>query len=147
MSAAARFIDLWMSPDYPPRPITQARLEAAELQLGVRLPDDYRIEVLRFGLLSPTIDLLNTIVDREIDMPDLSDMLAPEDVVEITRAWRTMGLPTHLFAFATDCGGNLFCFGDDGNEAVFFFDHDFGDVREIAQSFTRWIHAFCDLCD
>lgn len=135
-----RFIKLWMNPDYPPEPVSEARLEEAEEQLGARFPDDYRAEILRHGLAAPTIALLDTIVDRELDMPDLSDMLSPEEMIETNRAERDTDGPADLIAFAVDCCGNLFCFGTDG--AIVYFDHDLGTSREVATGFTAWIEAF-----
>ncbi len=142
-----RFIHLWMHPDYPPTPVRETELEAAERQLGFRFPNDYRSQVLRCGLAAPTSELLDAIVDRGVDMADLAQMLSPAEMIETTLSWREMGLREDLVAFASDCSGNLFCFSADGSDAVSYFDHDFGDVREIAPSFASWLKAFCDLRD
>jgi hypothetical protein len=143
----ARFIALWTHPDYPPEAVSENDLERAEGRLQTHLPADYRSAVLRFGLPSPTIALLDAIVDRELDLRDVSDFLNPEDMVTVTEGWRDLGLPEELVAFATDCMGNLFCFPTEadtsGGAPVFFFDHDNRAVEVIAPSFAHWIGQFC----
>lgn len=137
-----RFIALWMNPKYPPRPVEEAGLREVERHFGFAFPQDYRAAVLAHGLLSPTIALLDVIVDGEMDMADLNDMLTPDQIVTSTEDWREMGLSSDKVA--TDCCGNLFCF-DTNAPGVYLFDHDFGTVRSVATSFTSWIEAFCSL--
>lgn len=143
----SRFIALWTHPDYASDPVSDGDLERAEGSLQTRLPTDYRNAILQLGLPRPTIELLDAIVDRELDLRDVSDFLSPAELVSVTDDWRDLGLPEELVAFATDCMGNLFCFpteADDGGEvSVFFFDHDEMTVEVIAPSFTKWIEAFC----
>ena len=143
----SRFITLWTHADYAPEAVSNEELERAERRLQVRLPTDYRDAVLQFGLPRPTIELLDAIVDRELDLKDVSDFLGPVEMVTATEDWRDLGLPEELIAFATDSMGSLFCFPADGEtreEApVFFFDHDSGTVELIAPSFARWIDGFC----
>jgi len=139
------FIARWMHPDYPPRPVSGEALDAVEARFNFAFPGDYREAVLQFGLVSPTIELLDAIVDRELGMADLSQLLDPAQMVTSTEAWREMGLPGNMVAFASDCMGNLFCFGTDCEPTVFFFDHDFETTREVAPSFSLWIDGFCAL--
>lgn len=142
----SRFVAMWSHPESVPTPVDPERLESAEVRLGTRLAADYREAVLPHGLPQPTIALLDAIVDRELDLHDVSAFLSPDEIVETTQAWRELGLPADLVAFAADCGGNLFCFRSAGEAAVApveFFDHDFGDVRTVAHSFTEWIEAYC----
>jgi cell wall assembly regulator SMI1 len=142
-----RFIALWMHPEYPPRPISEDGLRSVEAHFGFTFPSDYRRDVLRWGLVSPTSALLDAIVDRELDLPDLSRLKDPTEMVASTEAWREMGLPHGLVAFASDCAGNLFCFDatrSASSEApVIYFDHDFGTTRAVAPSFSAWIEAYC----
>src|SRR5215217_2049921 len=106
----SRFITLWTHPDYAPDPVSEDELKKAEGLLQTRLPPDYRIAVLEFGLPRPTIELLDAIVERELDLRDVSEFLGPAEIVSVTVDWRDLGLPEELVAFATDCMGNLFCF-------------------------------------
>jgi hypothetical protein len=142
-----QFIKLWVHPDYPPKAVTEQALRTVEGRFDFAFPNDYRNAVLQHGLASPTIDLLDVIVDGELDMADLSKLLEPASMIERTEAWREMGLPSDLVAFASDCCGNLFCFSTatERTNRIFYFDHDFGTTREIAPSFSSWIDAFCNL--
>ena len=141
----ALFVARWMHPDYPPRPISEEALGAVEAHFRFSFPADYREAVLQAGLVSPTIDLLDAIVDRELDMPDLSQLLDSAQMVATTTAWRDMGLPDDMVAFGSDCSGKLFCFRTDGEPAVFYFDHDSEATRTVAPSFSEWIEEFCKL--
>ncbi|HYD13482.1 MAG TPA: SMI1/KNR4 family protein [Allosphingosinicella sp.] len=143
----ARFAELWTHPEYPPTPVSEFNLRAVEKDLGFTFPTDYRDAVVQVGLVSPTIELLDTIVNRELDMADLSELLEPNEILATTEVWREMGLPADLVAFATDCSGNLFCFGPNGAPTIFLFDHDFGTTREVAPSFSQWIDRFCALAE
>jgi hypothetical protein len=138
-----RFISLWMDPDYPPRRISEPELAAVESRFDFEFPLEYREAALRHGLVSPTIALLDVIVDDEHHMADLSQMLPADEMISRTEDWRDMGLPLDMVAYATDCGGNLFCFRTDGSPNIFYFDHDFGTLETVAPSFTAWIEAYC----
>lgn len=145
----SRFITLWTHPDHAPDAVSKDELGNAETRLQTRLPTDYRDAVLQLGLPRPTTELLDAIVERKLDVRDVSEFLSPGEIVSVTEDWRDLGLPEELVAFATDCMGNLFCFpteADDGGEVpVFFFDHDEGTVDVIAPSFARWIEEFCSV--
>ena len=146
-----RFIELWTHPDYPPAKVDETGLIAVERHFGFALPRDYREAVLSWGLPSTTIDLLDTIVDRELDVADVGDLYDPATMIAQTEAWRKIGLPGTHVAFASDCCGNMFCFSTDelrsGTEGtpVHYFDHDFGTVETVAQSFDSWIDQYCAL--
>ena len=143
----ARFIALWTHPNYGADSVSEEDLDGAERRLETRLPADYRSAVLEHGLPRPTIELLDATVDRELDVPAVSDFLNPEEMVFVTEDWRDLGLPEELVAFATDSMGNLFCFPIDAGASaelpVFFFDHDKEAVDSVASSFTQWIDQFC----
>ena len=146
----SRFVEKWTR--YPPDSVSEEHLADAERQLGVRFPEDYRQAVLDVGLPRPTIALLSAIVDRGLDLNDLSNFHSPKEIVEETLDWREIGMPDQLVAIASDCSGNKFCFdadelGGDSAEmpAIWFFDHDFGTVDQVAPSFHAWIDAFCDV--
>ena len=77
------FVQQWTSPDYPPERISTSDLDAAERELGVRLPSDYRDAVLQAGLPRPTIALLDSIVHGNLSLRDVSEFLSP------SRWWRS----------------------------------------------------------
>jgi hypothetical protein len=143
-----RFATRWTSPDYPPTLVDEHALAEAEASLGASLPADYRSAVLCCGLPRPTIALLDSIVESDLNVADLGDFLDPSSIVKITREWRDKGLPAELIAFANDSLGNLFCFSvrsDGGTSRVFFFDHEDGGLEEVASSFTAWIDELASL--
>ena len=146
----AQFNQIWASTAYPPEPVSEADLRHVEISLSVRLPGDYRRAVLEVGLPRPTITLLDAIVERELELQCLGDFYSPTEIIEETISWRKIGMPERLIAFAGDESGNKFCFDADGlmngspeGSAIWFFDHDFGTVDQIAGSFDDWIGAFC----
>ena len=94
--------------------------------------------------------VLDAIVDRALDVNDLSDLYSPAEIIRQTRDFRAFGMPDHLIAIASDCSGNQFCFdetelkaGSADGPAIWFFDHDFGTTAKIAPDFEAWIDAFC----
>lgn len=146
----ARFTEIWTSGDYAPEPVAESDLRSVEQRLSVHLPDDYRQAVLKVGLPRPTIALMHAIVERELDLHSLSDFYSPVEIIEETTGWRDIGMPKQLVAFASDGCGNKFCFNadqlNDGStegSAIWFYDHDFGTLDQIAPSFHAWIEAFC----
>jgi hypothetical protein len=143
----SRFIKLLTHPNDAPDGVLEEDLGSAERRLRSRLPTGYRNAILQFGLPRPTIDLLNAICDRELDLHSIGDFLSPAEIVEVTEDWRDLGLPEELVAFATDGKGNLFCFptSSEGTDElpVFLWDHDSKEVRSVASSFSGWIDDYC----
>ena len=146
----SRFTELWTSVAYPPEPVAEPDLRSVEKRFSVHLPDDYRQAVLQAGLPRPTIALMDAIVEREFDLHSLGDFYSPAEIIEETIGWREIGMPEQLIAFASDGCGNKFCFdadrlnnGSAEGYAIWFYDHDFRTVNQIAPSFDGWIEAFC----
>ncbi|MDQ8027103.1 MAG: SMI1/KNR4 family protein [Brevundimonas sp.] len=145
MTTLADFIRLWTHPDYPPDRVAEADMRRAEQRFGIVFPAAYRQAVLAHGAPAPTLALLNSIVENEIDIEDVSEFFVPDDVISATEDWRGMGLPGTLVAFAGDSMGNLFAFDQGGAPSVWFFNHDSGDVRRVADSFEDWLARYCAL--
>ncbi|MCW6531105.1 SMI1/KNR4 family protein [Sphingomonas sp. MMSM20] len=148
----ARFIELWTSTDYPPERVTEVDLRNIEQRLDFLLPDDYRRAVLETGLPRPTVALMDAIIERHLELNCLGDFYSPAEIIEETVGWRAIGMPKSLVAFASDGCGNKFCFDTDrlnrgGREgrAIWFYDHDFGTVEQIAATFDDWMDAFCQV--
>lgn len=143
------FAAKWTHPDDPPDRIERAEVRAAEEALGIRFPEDYVSEILSAGLPNPTRALLSAIVDREQDLPDLSKLYAPKEIIERTRADRVAGLPETLLPIGSDCMGNIFCFkeadltqGAVSSAPIYFWDHDIDASERVAGSFPDWIGQF-----
>lgn len=140
------FFTQWSHPDHLPVKVNHSELNDAETTLGVRFPEDYKAEILSVGLPSPTLALLEAIVDREADLYDLSELYTPHDIIEVSTGWWQIGMPKNLIAIGNDSMGNKFCFdiadlqGDTVASApVYFWDHDFGTVELVGASFPVWI--------
>jgi hypothetical protein len=145
-----RFSELWGAAQFPPERVAQVDLEWAEQQLGVQFPADYKRAVMQTGLPRTTIALLDAIVERGLDLHGVGDFYSPGEIVEETIESREVGMPQHLIAFANDGCGNLFCFDAEqlrrpigGGHGVWFFDHEFERVDQIAPSFTDWTDMLC----
>ncbi|TKW66105.1 MAG: SMI1/KNR4 family protein [Paracoccus denitrificans] len=149
MAALEKFARKWAHPDYPPERVDRASLAAAEKALGLSLPEDYKREILATGLPDPTMALLTGIVDRKVELHDLSSLLPPEHLVRVNRNPAGTGYPEHLLEIGGDCMGNSFAFaradlqnGPIESAPVHFWDHDYGTTERLADSFTGWIASY-----
>ena len=139
------FADAWGDPDTPPVHIDPADLNKVERTFAITLPADYVHQVTSVGLpFAP--HLLDQIVERRLNMHDLSHLATPDEIIEETTDWRPIGLPENLLVIGWDSMGNKFCFditqlsgASVQNAAVYFWDHDFGDTSKVAVSFSAWI--------
>lgn len=143
------FAQRWCHPSYPPQQINASSLNLVEVELKITFPKDYKDQIIATGLPSPTLALLSAITDRDFNVPDLSDLHSPTEMIEITRGWQSTGMPTNLLAIGCDNVGNSFCYdinalnGHSVNTApVLFWDHDFGTTEQIAASFSNWISGY-----
>ena len=149
MSELAEFTKKWCHDDYSPEAVNQDQLDAAELQLKVHFPLDYRRQILEVGLPSPTLALLSAIADRDIYLHDLSGLYQPEEIVSFAKSWREIGMPDYLIAFGYDSGGSQFCFderelrsGRVAQSTIYHWDHDFDETEKVGDSFAAWIASY-----
>ena len=141
-----RFVEKWTTGDYPPSLVSEEELHEVEKKLRSRLPEAYTQSVLTVGLPQPSIALLETIVDQELDIHSIGDFYSPSEIIDETLGWREIGMPQNLIAFAGDGCGNKFCFDTEkGGSKIWFFDHDFDTVELIADSFDEWLTALCNI--
>jgi hypothetical protein len=143
-----KFAEIWCGTDNRPVQIEEVELRGVETKYGISLPEDYFTQVIAVGLPSAPA-LLDAILDRDLDLHDLSGLCTPKGIVEETEGWRPIGLPDHLLVIGWDCMGNKFCFDiseiSDGikpGAAIFFWDHDFDETTKIAESFSGWISSY-----
>lgn len=143
------FIRRWCNSDYPPTPVSAGELADVERHLDFLMPSDYRSGILTSGLPRPGIKLLNSIVDHEIPIADVSNFHSPSEIIDNTEGWQPAGLPKSAVAFASDCMGNQFYFDrlEGSSSRVWLFDHDFETVKPVATNFSAWIEAFNSLPD
>ena len=146
------FMEKWTHPDYRPAPLTNEEIDRLEIALGARLPVSYRSFLVQYGPAHTILALLSNIVEQSLALSDLSELLSPEEVIESTNTHKQFGLPEDCIAIARDCCGNLFCFKttDLGlpapeDAAVWFFDHDFVETRQVFPSFSEWIGQLAEV--
>jgi hypothetical protein len=151
MDELLRFARKWCLDDYAPQPVDPEHLEVLERELGVSLPADFKKQILSVGLPSPTLALLSGIVDRDVELFDLSSLCEPQDIVGETADWRSAGMPEYLIVIGNDCSGNKFCFdrrdlhaAEVPSAPVYFWDHDTGEVQKLAPSFPLWIASYLE---
>src|SRR5260370_20794320 len=123
-------------------PVSDAQLDAIEVELDKRLPTAYREFMTRHGPVY-TPDTLKEIADGNIDHPDIQNVLDPSEAIEGTKAYWSGGMPDDLIGIGSDCMGNMIGFhrrekpSDDA--PVVFFDHDFVEAYEFAPSFDYYL--------
>ncbi len=145
-----QFIERWTHPDYRPEPTPAADLDSVEAEFGTLFPASYRAFLEKFGPVGTTAALLELIVERELDLSDVSEFYEPDGIKSQTLGWRDLGLPAEFVAFAGDCQGNLFCFSlapsTDGRRpadtSVWYFDHDDAEITNLNVDFTQWVVKF-----
>jgi hypothetical protein len=132
-------------------PITRAELDRAEDQLGILFPSAYRELILVYGA-ARSHTLLDIIADAEADLWDIASFHAPSETVAATEVYRSAGMSDRLLAFASDSAGNCFCFDESDllgarpdDAAVWFFDHDLDEDRQLAKSFDAWLASYFSL--
>ena len=146
MDFFAQFIWKWTHPNQPPEKVDAGELAAVEASLGL-LPQSYKRAIVAHGLPYPAVALREAIDAGDLELPDISEFLPPDEIVNTTEGWRQFGLPGHMVVFASDCLGNLFCFesGKPDEDAVWFFDHDFDELSRLAPSFRDWLAGYCGI--
>lgn len=146
------FVKKWTHPSYRPDPVPESVLSQLEQNLQSRLPLSYKRFLEKFGPVSTTLSLLSSIAEQSLAIHSLSEFLVPDDVVEQTRIWQSLGMSADCIAFGLDASGNKFCFArtplsetDLDDTGVLFFDHDEGSVTPISESFVDWIREFVQI--
>lgn len=104
-----KFAEMWCGDDNRLDQVEEIDLRKVETKCNISFPEDYFSQVIAVGLpWAPT--LLTAIVDRNLDLHDLSNLCSPTEIVEETEGWRPIGMPDRLLVIGRDCMGNKFCF-------------------------------------
>ncbi|HXU94460.1 MAG TPA: SMI1/KNR4 family protein [Gallionella sp.] len=129
---------------------TSHDVQELESTLGIKLPNCHVYLITKHGdLYAP--NLLDAIVDKELELNDIQNFLLPNQMLEDTKAYEAAGMPEGYLVFASDCMGNMFCFKIDecknqlSEPPIWFFDHDFVEIKPIANSFNEWLGNYVGL--
>ena len=143
-----RFVSLWTHESYPPKLESEKSLEIAEHKLGIFFPITYKQFLTGYGSFGTVRNLLDSIVETDLDIRDLSELYSSMDVVEITEQRRkARSLPADLVAVGSDCSGNNYCYRvkDCSNKniddaEIWVYDYSFASLDKEADSFIDWIN-------
>lgn len=112
-----------------PKPLrlpTESEVEAAEKQLGVKFPEDYRRYLLEAS------DVIYGSLEPAIVIPD-SGYLNLVEVAET--AWNKMEVPRHLLPVCEE-NGDYYCLNEKGE--IQFWSHD-GATDESWADLATWL--------
>lgn len=111
-------------------------IEQAAKELGIPFPNDYNEFLQTFGgaMVGPY---------PFFGLRPVPVMGRNWSVVEMTKCYRQQSIPeaAHWVVFSEDHAGNPI--GFDSNEGIWIFDHDFGGVTRLANSFEDYLLNHC----
>ena len=118
--------------------VTQVELAEMSRLLTTHLPTSYVQFMHRHGpVYCPGI--LHQMMEHGLDHPDLRQFLTPREVLKRSRDLWSERLPVDLFAFATDCMGNAFCFrqskAPQEDAPVLFLSRQADQLLDLEESF------------
>ena len=148
-SVFTAFVDKWVGTAKASQSVRQ-NLSQIERALQITLPLSYRGFVEEYGTPS-TAWLLESIVAGGHELADVASFIDLPEVVATTRDYEAAGMEPGYVGIADDCMGNLFlfrtadCVGRPQDAAVWFFDHDFVTVDQVAPTFVSWLREYLDL--
>lgn len=126
---------------------SESDIEKLKKELKINIPNDFELFLTEYGnIYSPNI--LDIIVDNEIDLYDVQEFWTTERIIYDKKNEWTAQLSTDLIPFASDSMGNIFAFLTSDlkekkeSSSVYFFDHDFGTIEKLTDSFSEWIDNY-----
>ena len=116
---------------------TVQEVDAASKALDVSFPDDYREFILRYG--GATVGPYPIFGLRAWELVDQHRW----SVLDTTQEVRRVGVAEAAgwIVFSEDHAGNPI--GLDANGKVWIYDHDFGGVSALAESFEEYLRVQC----
>jgi len=150
----AAFVSRFASPRMTPaHGVTKRDLEAVEAALRTTLPTSYVSFVTAHGPVFTPAILHELVAAREAGRSapsgfEVQEFILPAEIAEAHRLYVSGGMDDSLVPFATDAGGSVFGFqrGERSPRPddlpVLFFDHDFCEIDEVADSFDAWLAGY-----
>lgn len=128
------------------REATPEAISEVETKLGYVFPAAYKEYVVEFGA-TYVPDILDIVVEKELDLPDIQEILLVSELVSTNEMYWSGGMPKDYVGFASDSMGNMFCFrkAQELSDQIYYFDHDFGEVTglevTLSELFSLYIAA------
>lgn len=152
MSVLQKFNEAWSHPNYPPASVSEAELAKLEKDLSIVFPNDYRESIVSIGAPSTIGEFLdwtiefNDQLDPKVDefLIAINGFYIPNGIREALE-WRESGMPKEFIPIASDgCGSQIGFLSTDLRSSsvtapIFEWDHDFGDLSKLDDSFEEWI--------
>lgn len=131
----------------PLGPCDDASINRIEDALETILPCSYREFLTRCGPLFVP-HLSDSIENTELGINLVREFFTPEEVVRDTQLYWSGGMPSDFIGIASDFCGNMFGFRREKARAddlpILFFDKDFVNVNQDADTFDSWLTRFLD---
>ena len=140
----------------PVAPVTAADLHRVEGELKVTFPTAYFAFLTHHGpVFTPSI--LDLVTGGDSEQPpegasfDVQEFFGANEIIETHRLYSSGGMEDWLIPVAIDCMGNVFGFKREEHQfrpddcPLFFFDHDFCEIHQEADSFDAWLGSFLGL--
>jgi len=140
-----QFVLAFAAHDPAPHAVSESELAGLAKFLTTHLPASYSQFLRRHGpVFCPTI--LRLTLDHGLDHPDLRQILTPQLVLQRSRELWCQQLPVDLFAFASDCMGNAFCFRQSktpqDDAPVMFFSRQADELMELGETFDELLQWY-----
>ena len=104
-----QFVTVFTDPHRRGLPVNDEELSQLATLLNTALPAAYAQFISHHGAVyCPAI--LRLEIECGLEYPDLRQMFTPREIMKKCRELWTEWLPAGLYAFASDCVGNAFCF-------------------------------------
>jgi SMI1 / KNR4 family (SUKH-1) len=137
-------------------PVTTDDLQRVEQELAVTFPAAYIAFLTRHGpVFTPSV--LDLVTGGDSKQPpegasfDVQEFFEPKQIIETHQLYTSGGMEDWLVPVAMDCMGNVFgfkreeCHRRPEDCSVFFFDHDFCKIHQVADSFDAWLASYLKL--
>jgi len=153
----SNFVSRFSAPrSSPVASVTAGDLNRVQEELKVTFPAAYTAFLTQHGpVFTPSVLHLLTGSDKEQPRQgasfDVQEFFTPDQIIETHRLCSSGGMESWLIPIAMDCMGNVFGFKREECDPrpddcpVFFFDHDFCNIHQEADTFDGWLASYLNL--
>lgn len=141
-----KFIENWRGKNSM-SPINSKDVTETEATLNVQFPHAYKYLLTTYGLVR-SANVMNSVIDLDTKLGQAHDFLSLEDVSALSNLYEMSGMAKGYILFASDAGGNMFCFNklecetEKDDCAVWLFDSSTFLITKQTDSFVEWLQGF-----